>query len=137
MNRSVPCLPRHEIEERGDCVTIRFRRADYVPLRGKWDAVIERQEPILALLDGTEDGVAWREIVAGFELAPPREGDSHLLSRPTPCRTPCTSSRLRAAINIPRSSTHSNRRNPKRERILCTCDATVEGSPGSLFKAEL
>ena len=74
MNRSVPCLPRHEIEERGDCVTIRFRRADYVPLRGKGDAVIERQEPILALLDGTEDGVALREIVAGFELAPREKG---------------------------------------------------------------
>ena len=74
MNRSVPCLPRHEIEERGDCVTIRFRRADYVPLRGKWDAVIERQEPILALLDGTEDGVALREIFAGFELAPREKG---------------------------------------------------------------
>ncbi len=74
MNRSVPCLPRHEIEERGDCVTIRFRRADYVPLRGKWDAVIERKEPILALLDGTEDGVALREIFAGFELAPREKG---------------------------------------------------------------
>ena len=74
MNRSVPCLPRHEIEERGDCVTIRFRRADYGPLRGTWDAVIERQEPILALRDGTEDGVALREIVAGFEVAPREKG---------------------------------------------------------------
>ena len=44
------------IEERGDCVTVRFRRADYVPF--KW------QEAILTLLDGAESGLALREIVA-------------------------------------------------------------------------
>ena len=57
-------LPRPEIEERGDCVTVRFQRADYVPPGGSGDGVIKRQDTILALLDGAEDGLALREIVA-------------------------------------------------------------------------
>ena len=59
-------LPRPEIEERGDCVTVRFQRADYVPPRGSGDGVINRQDTILALLDGAEDGLALREIAAGL-----------------------------------------------------------------------
>ena len=59
-------LPRPEIEERGDCVTVRFRRADYVPPRGSGDDVIKRQDAILALLDDAEDGLALRENVAGL-----------------------------------------------------------------------
>ena len=57
-------LPRPEIEERGDCVTVGFQRADYVPPGGSGDGVIKRQDTILALLDGAEDGLALREIVA-------------------------------------------------------------------------
>ena len=59
-------LPRPEIEERGDCVTVRFQRAYYVPPRGRGDDMITRQDTILALLDGAEDGLALREIVAGL-----------------------------------------------------------------------
>lgn len=47
-------LPRPEIEERGDCVTVRFRRADYVPPRPNRNDLIERQEAILAFLDRTD-----------------------------------------------------------------------------------
>ena len=59
-------LPRPEIEERGDCVTVRFRRVDYVPPRGSGDDVMKRQDAIVALLDDAEDGLALREIVAGL-----------------------------------------------------------------------
>ena len=59
-------LPRPEIEERGDCVTVRFRRSDYVPPRGSGDDVMKRQDAIVALLDDAEDGLALREIVAGL-----------------------------------------------------------------------
>ena len=59
-------LPRPEIEERADCVTVRFQRADYVPPGGSGDDVIKRQQAILELLDGAEDGLALREIVAGL-----------------------------------------------------------------------
>ena len=59
-------LPRPEIEERGDCVTVRFRRSGYVPLRRGGDELIRRQEAILALLDHADDGLALREIAAGL-----------------------------------------------------------------------
>lgn len=59
-------LPRPEIEEHGDCVTVRFRRADYVPPRGRGDDLTKRQEAILSLLEVAKDGLALREIVAGL-----------------------------------------------------------------------
>ena len=59
-------LPRPEIEEHRDCVTVRFRRADYVPTKGRGGDVIKRQEAILSLLEGATDGLAFREIVAGL-----------------------------------------------------------------------
>ena len=59
-------LSRTEIEEHNDCVTVRFRRADYVPpLRGDTD-VVERKEVVLALLDRSEKGLSAREIVASL-----------------------------------------------------------------------
>ena len=61
-------LPRPEIEERGDCVTVRFRRGQVVPPRRGGNDLIERQEAILALLDRADDGLALREIRA--RLAP-------------------------------------------------------------------
>ena len=57
-------LPRPEIEERGDCVTVRFRRADYVPSRRKGNDLLERQKAILALLNHARDGLTLREIHA-------------------------------------------------------------------------
>ncbi|MDE0030589.1 MAG: putative DNA binding domain-containing protein [Deltaproteobacteria bacterium] len=59
-------LPRPEIEERGDCVTVRFRRSRSVPSRRGGNELIKRQEAILALLEDTEDGMALREIAAGL-----------------------------------------------------------------------
>ena len=55
-------LPRPEIEERGGCVTVRFRHADHVPSKAGRSDLIERQETILALLDRAEDGLPLREI---------------------------------------------------------------------------
>ena len=62
-------LPRPEIEEYGDCVTVRFRHAGYVPTRGDGNDLIKRQEAILALLDRANDGLALREIVTGLAFA--------------------------------------------------------------------
>ena len=59
-------LPRPEIEEHRDCVTARFRRADYVPTKGRGGDVIKRQEAILSLLEVAKDGLALREIAAGL-----------------------------------------------------------------------
>ena len=61
-------LPRPEIEERGDCVTVRFRHGQVAPSRRSGNDLIERQEAILALLDRAVDGLALREIRA--RLAP-------------------------------------------------------------------
>ena len=61
-------LPRPEIEERGDCVTVRFRRADYVPSGRNGNGLLERQEAILALLAHSEDGLPLREILARLPL---------------------------------------------------------------------
>lgn len=55
-------LPRPEIEERGGCVTVRFRHAGHVPSGVGGSGLIERQEAILALLDRVEDGLPLREI---------------------------------------------------------------------------
>lgn len=57
-------LPRPEIEERGDCVTVRFWPADHAPSRVGGNGLIERQDAILALLDRVEDGLPLREIRA-------------------------------------------------------------------------
>lgn len=57
-------LPRPEIEEGHDCVTVRFRRAGVV-LSGQRDRDhVERKEAILAMLDRAENGLALREIAA-------------------------------------------------------------------------
>lgn len=59
-------LPRPEIEERRDCVTVRFRPAGVV-LSGQRDKdLVERKEAILTMLDQAENGLALREIVANL-----------------------------------------------------------------------
>lgn len=57
-------LPRPEIEERGDCVTVRFRRAEQSLPARSGNAAIERQTAILALLERWEEGLPLREIIA-------------------------------------------------------------------------
>ena len=59
-------LPRPEIEERHECVTIRFRRAGIVLPEQNGNGLAERQRAILALLDRAENGLALREIVANL-----------------------------------------------------------------------
>ena len=61
-------LPRPEIEEHGDCVTVRFRHGPVVPSRRSSHGLIERQEAILDLLDRAYDGLALREILAQIPL---------------------------------------------------------------------
>lgn len=61
-------LPRPEIEERSDCVTVRFHRADYVPSGRSGNDLLERQEAILALLAHSREGLPLREIVARLPL---------------------------------------------------------------------
>ena len=61
-------LPRPEIENRGDCVTVCFRHGRGVPSRRTGHDLIERQEAILALLDRADDGLALREIRAHLAL---------------------------------------------------------------------
>ena len=55
-------LPRPEIEERGDCVTVRFRRADHKAVRQAEGDLTEQQTAILALLHRSDRGLALREI---------------------------------------------------------------------------
>ena len=57
-------LPRPEIEERSDCVTVRFRPADSIPFADSGNDPIERQEAILALLAQSKEGLPLREILA-------------------------------------------------------------------------
>ncbi len=57
-------LPRPEIEERGDCVTVRFRRAEHSLPERSGNSATERQKAILALLGRSEEGFPLREIVA-------------------------------------------------------------------------
>lgn len=57
-------LPRPEIEERSDCVTVRFLPADSIPFAGSGNDLIERQEVILALLAHSMEGLPLREILA-------------------------------------------------------------------------
>ena len=57
-------LPMLEIEDIGDCVTVRFRHGQFVPGRPGALGSTERQEAILALLARADDGLALREIRA-------------------------------------------------------------------------
>lgn len=59
-------LASTEIEEHNDCVTVRFRRADYAPPRRGGNDALERQEAILTLLDRADKGLPLREIVAAL-----------------------------------------------------------------------
>ncbi len=71
-SRSMPCprpsrmasmgLPRPEIEERGDCVTVRFRRKDASFVRQAGAGLTEQQDEVLALLRHSGAGLALREI---------------------------------------------------------------------------
>lgn len=55
-------LPRPEIEERGDCVTVRFRRKDAVSIRQAGGGLTKPQHTVLALLRRSDAGLALREI---------------------------------------------------------------------------
>ena len=57
-------LPRPEIEARGDCVTVRFRRADYVAPLPAGNDLVDRQRAVISMLDRAEDGLPLREIHA-------------------------------------------------------------------------
>ena len=57
-------LPRPEIEERGDCVTVRFRRTDYVPPQPDYGELTEQQMTILAILRRSDGTLALRDIRA-------------------------------------------------------------------------
>ena len=59
-------LPRPEIEERGDCVTVRFRRADYVPPRHDDGELTEQQRTVLTLLYRSDRALALRDIRAAL-----------------------------------------------------------------------
>ncbi len=55
-------LPRPEIEERNNCVTVRFRRKDAISVRQSGGGVTEPQQVVLALLHRFDAGLALREI---------------------------------------------------------------------------
>ena len=55
-------LPRPEIEQRGDCVTVRFRRKDAASIRQAGGRLTEPQQAVLALLRRSDSGLALREI---------------------------------------------------------------------------
>jgi len=55
-------LPHPEIEERGDCVTVRFRRKDAASIRQAGGRLTEPQQAVLALLRRSDSGLALREI---------------------------------------------------------------------------
>lgn len=57
-------LPPLEIEDRGMCVTVRFRHGKLVPKQHNLIEPIELRRKVLALLDGTNDGLARREILS-------------------------------------------------------------------------
>ncbi len=61
-------LPRPEIEEGFDSVTVRFRPSRYIPPQRVGHDLTERQRAILALLDESSSGLALREIHAHLEL---------------------------------------------------------------------
>ena len=55
-------LPRPEIEERNNCVTVRFRRKEAISVRQSGGEVTEPQQAVLALLHRFDAGLALREI---------------------------------------------------------------------------
>ena len=57
-------LPHPEIEERGDCVTVRFRNREYMSFRSVEGNLTGQQIAILTLLRRSSDGLALREIPA-------------------------------------------------------------------------
>ena len=60
-------LPRPEIEDNINSVTVRFRPSRYVPPRRVGHDLTERQRTILALLNESHNGMALREIHAHLE----------------------------------------------------------------------
>ena len=70
-------LPRTDIKGHGDCVTMGFRRVDYVPSGRRGNDLIERQNAIFALLNRSEEGVPLCEILARMPL----ETTVHQVSR--------------------------------------------------------
>ena len=60
-------LPRPEIEDNGNSVTVRFLPSRYVPPRRVGHNLTERQRAILALLNESQSGLALREILTHFE----------------------------------------------------------------------
>lgn len=61
-------LPRPEIEDVGDCVTVRFHLGRFTPAQRSGTNAAERQKAILALLDQADDGLSLREIHAQLPL---------------------------------------------------------------------
>ena len=63
-------LDRHhdEIEQRGDCVTVRFRYPDFVAPRPNGNDLIERQQAILAMLERSGEGLRLRASHARLPL---------------------------------------------------------------------
>ena len=55
-------LPRPEIEERNDCVTVRFQRNDAALIRQAGSAIAERQQAVMSLLRRSGAGLSLREI---------------------------------------------------------------------------
>ena len=55
-------LPHPEIEQRGDCVTVRFRRKDAASIRQAGSRLTEPQQAVLAVLRRSDSGLALREI---------------------------------------------------------------------------
>ncbi len=55
-------LPRPDIEERADCVTVRFRRSDRDAIREVDDALTSQQSAVLELLHDSGRALALREI---------------------------------------------------------------------------
>ena len=67
-------LPRPEIEERGECVTVRFRPAGADSVAGRqFDGELtDQQQAILALMQRADQALALREIRS--LLGPPANG---------------------------------------------------------------
>ena len=61
-------LPRPEIEDRGDCVTVCFRHGQFVPSQRDGSDLTDQQRAVLDLLDKSDRALALREIRS--ELGP-------------------------------------------------------------------
>lgn len=57
-------LPSPEIEDVGGCVTVRFRHGKIMPKQYKQNKPVELRREILAMINGAEDGLSRREILA-------------------------------------------------------------------------